>query len=125
MERLRELLSVKTLNTEPSEASWWHLVRVVGGVPRAGALRCSSLPLSPVPIHKPGRAYTFTEFAAAAVVEAILPRPMGKGGGRRCDQCYAKLALPGHLRGEKAKTDKVSVCISFQPNRSHLTPQPL
>lgn len=105
---------LKPLILNLSEASWWHLVRVVGEVPRAGALGCLSLPLSPVPIHKPGQANTFTEFAAAAVVRAILPRPMGRGGGRRCDQCCAKPALPGHLPGEKAKRDKVSVCIGFR-----------
>lgn len=33
---LVELLPVKTLNTEPSEASWRRLVRVVGEVPGAG-----------------------------------------------------------------------------------------
>lgn len=39
---------------------------------------------------------------------------MGRGGGRRCNQCCAKPALPGHLPGEKAKRDKVSVCIGFR-----------
>lgn len=93
-------------------------MRVVGEVPRARVLGyLSLLPLSPVPIHKPGQAYTLTEFAAAAVVGAILPRPMGSVGGRRYDQYCAKPALPGHLRGEKAKTDKVRVSIGFKPDK--------
>lgn len=79
--------------------SWWRLVHVVGEVPRAGALGCLSLPLSPIPIHKSGQVYTLTEIAAAAVVGAILPRPVGRGGGRRCNQCCAKPVLPGHLLG--------------------------
>lgn len=97
-------------------------MRVVEEVPRAGALGCLSLPLSPVPIHKPGLEYTLTEFAAAAVVEAILPRPMGRGGERRCNQCCAKPVLPGHLRGEKAKTDKVSVCIRLSAKQDLASP---
>lgn len=84
-----------------------NLLRLPGGVlcvwwerfPGLGALGCLSLPLSPVPIHKPGQAHTVTEFAAAAVVGAIRPRPTGRGGERRCNQCCATPALPGHLLG--------------------------
>lgn len=95
--RLAELLWVETLNTEPSEASGWQLVRVVGKGPMAGALGGIFLPLSSVPILKPGETHTFTEFAAAAAAGAAQPRPAGRGGGQHCDRCCAEPAPLGHL----------------------------
>lgn len=64
--------------------------------------------LSPVPIRKPGEASDFTEFAVAAVAGAAQPRPMGRVGEQRSDQCCAELEPLGHLWGEKVKTHKVS-----------------